>query len=113
MLPVFIENKEYTLAEIPLFLTDVSFRNYLIKNVQHNTGVLDFWQYEFKPEQAQAALTRVRSLLSNQYVRDIVGQHETTFAFDKYAGWSFFTSLYLPTALSLDARKFIGTVFLS
>jgi hypothetical protein len=74
---VFIENQGYTLAELPLFLTDRAFRAHLLRNVKHHTEAVVFWRQEFDPIQAQAALTRVRSLLGDMYVSHIIGQETT------------------------------------
>jgi hypothetical protein len=52
-------------------------------------------------------------LLSNPYVRDVIGQKETTVDFPAYAKWGFAVFLHLPTTIDLEARRFIGTIFLS
>ena len=101
------------MPELPLFLTNASFRRHILKQVKYNTHLLDFWQYEFKPEQAQSALNRIGILLSNPYVRDIVGQTKTILDFNAYATHNFTIFLHLPGAIDLEARRFIGTIFLS
>lgn len=67
----FIENQEYTLAEVPMFLNprNTEFRNYILSNVKLNPACVDFWQYEFfqrrerdQQERADAALTRINTL---------------------------------------------------
>ena len=60
---VFIENQEYTLAEVPRFLINPEFRNYLLSKVRYKADVVDFWKYQFHPRQAESARTRVTSLL--------------------------------------------------
>ena len=81
--------------------------------MKYNTHLLDFWQDEFRPEQAQSALNRIGILLSNPYVRDIVGQTKTDISFDKYATHGYVILLHLPSTLDYEARRFIGTIFLS
>jgi hypothetical protein len=112
-LPIFIKVQDYTLSEMPLFLTNSSFRRHVLERVQYNIHLLDYWQYEFKPEQAQSALNRIGILLSNPYVRDVIGQKETTVDFPAYAKWGYAVFLHLPTTIDLEARRFIGTIFLS
>jgi len=114
-LPVFIEKQEFTLAEIPLFLRDTKFREYVLSNLQFNTSAIDFWKYEFKQEQAQSALTRIRSLLSNDYVRHIVGQREPRFDFarSEYLKYGWAILLRLHASMAEDVRNFIGTIFLN
>jgi hypothetical protein len=70
----FIENPEYTLAEVPMFLNprNTAFRDYIISNIKRNPAVADFWRYEFfqrrerdQQERVDAALTRITTLLSH------------------------------------------------
>ena len=117
---VFIENQDYTLSEVPLFLTNVDFRNYLVGNMRFNADVADFWLYEFgarrerdQQDQVQAALTRVRTLLNQQYVRDIVGQKTTTVDFASVMEKNQIILLKLSANLATDIKKFIGTIIVS
>ena len=112
-LPIFIELQGYTLAELPLFLTNNAFRKHILEKVKYNTHLLDYWQYEFKPEQAQSALNRIGILLSNPYVRDMIGQTPTEIEFDTYVTHGYGLFLQLPGTIDLEARRFIGTIFLS
>jgi hypothetical protein len=107
---VFIENPGYTLAELPLFLTDKGFREYLLQNVKYKPEAVTFWRHEFDPVQAQAALTRLRILLGDTYISHIIGQ-ETTIDFPSILG-SFYdvVILKLSSNLSYDVKKFIGTI---
>jgi uncharacterized protein DUF87 len=41
-LHAFIENPGYTLAEVPMFLTDPEFRAYIVGNMKYNTEVASF-----------------------------------------------------------------------
>ena len=45
----FIENPDYTLAEVPMFLNyrNEAFRNHIVNNIRYNPAVSDFWRYEF------------------------------------------------------------------
>jgi hypothetical protein len=73
MLPLLIET-EYTLAEANLFLRNKKFRSHVLQQIKYNARLVPFWQSEFKEEQAQAAITRISSLLSRDYVAHILGQ---------------------------------------
>jgi hypothetical protein len=117
---VFIENPEYTLAEVPLFLTNAAFRNHLLKNVKYNREVADFWHYEFGAKRerdqealVQAALTRVRTLLAHRYVRDIVGQKTTTINFAELMEMRAIILVNLPANLASDSKRFIGAILIS
>jgi hypothetical protein len=86
----FIENQEYTLAEVPMFLNpnNTAFRAHIIDNITYNKAVADFWNYEFfarrerdQQERVDAALTRITTLLTHPYVRHIIGQHKSTLDF--------------------------------
>ena len=86
----FVENPEFTLAEVPAFLEarNTEFRNYIARNIKHNDDVARFWLHELtarrerdQQERMDAALTRVSTLLGHPYVRHIVGQHKTTVDF--------------------------------
>jgi hypothetical protein len=109
---VFIENQGYTLAELPLFLTDKTFREHLLRNVKHHTEAVAFWRQEFDPIQAQAALTRVRSLLGDMYVSHIIGQ-ETTIDLAAIMEERRVVMLKLSSNLPEDVKKFIGVILLS
>jgi hypothetical protein len=66
----FIENQDYRLADVPLFLNprNTSFREHIIDNIKYNEAVADFWRYEFfqrreqdQQERVDAALTRLNT----------------------------------------------------
>jgi hypothetical protein len=87
---VFIENQDYTLAEAPRFLLDGGFRNKLVAQMQYNSEVVDFWRYRFgqrrerdQEAQVDAALTRFSTFLGHPYIRDIIGQKQTTLDFER------------------------------
>src|SRR4051794_9627674 len=52
ILYVFIENQEYTLAEMPLFLRDEDFRYKLLDNTRYNPEAVEYWKYEYSDKQA-------------------------------------------------------------
>jgi hypothetical protein len=110
---VFIENQEYTLAEVPRFLVNPNFRNYLVSKVRYKPDVVDFWKYQFHPRQAESALTRMTTLLGHDAVRHIVGQRETTLDFAKIMKERQKVLVKLPATLAPDIKKFIGTILIS
>jgi hypothetical protein len=110
---VFIENQEYTLAEVPRFLVNPDFRNYLVSRVRYKPDVVDFWKYQFQPKQAESALTRMTTLLGHDAVRHIVGQRETTLDFAKIMAERQIVLVKLPATLAPDIKKFIGTILIS
>jgi hypothetical protein len=110
---VFIENQDYTLAEVPQFLINPDFRNYLVSKVRYKPDVVDFWKYQFHPRQAESALTRMSTLLGHDAVRHIVGQRETTLDFAKIMEERKMVLVKLPATLAPDIKKFIGTILIS
>jgi hypothetical protein len=116
----FIENQDYTLAEVPLFYTNENFRYHLVKNMKYNTDVKDFWLTRFEGKrdidqqrQVDAALTRISTLLGHPYIKHIVGQKETTVYFPMAMEKRGIILVKLSSALASDMVKFIGTIFLS
>ena len=88
----FIENPEYTLADVPMFLNsrNRAFREHIIGHIKYNQAVADFWRYEFSQRRerdqqirVEAALTRINTLLTHPDIRDIVGQQKTTISFEQ------------------------------
>lgn len=110
---VFIENQDYTLAEVPRFLTNPDFRNYLLSKVRYKPDVVDFWKHQFHPRQAESALTRMTTLLGHDVVRHIVGQRETTLDFGKIMEERRVILVKIPATLAPDIKKFIGTILIS
>jgi hypothetical protein len=119
-----LENPGYTLVEIPLLLReDTRFRNFLLQNVKVNPYVKDFWYNEFdrlsrrdKTEQVGPALSRLEFLRANTIVRHIVGQRHSTIDFQDMlnnSGTQKIVLLRMPTDLSDDVKKLIGTILLS
>jgi hypothetical protein len=119
-LKVFIENQDYTLAEVPRFLRDETFRNDLVKNVKYNWEARDFWEYEFAQQRARdqedktdPTRTRLYILLAHEYVRDIIGQAQSTIDFSTIMRENKIVLLKLPANLSEDAKRFIGTILVN
>jgi hypothetical protein len=113
ILYVFIENQDYTMAEMPLFLRDKTFRNMLLANMQYNPRVVEYWKHEYSERQAQPFITRLRMLLSHPYVDHIISQKETTIDFDRVMSRRKILLVKLSVNLPADIKKFIGTILLS
>jgi len=118
----FIENQDYTLAEVPMFLNprNEHFRNHIIDNIKHNQAVADFWRYEFlsrreqdQQERADAALTRINTLLTHPYVRHIIGQKRTTIDFSQVLSLNNIVLFKLSSNLATDIKKFVGALLTS
>jgi hypothetical protein len=118
----FIENQEYTLAEVPMFLNprNVAFRNYILSNIKHNSAVVEFWLFEFfarrereQQERVDAALTRITTLLTHPYVRHIIGQRKTTIDFEDILANRQIILFSLSANLAPDIKRFIGTILIS
>jgi hypothetical protein len=123
VLLAFIENQEYTLADVPMFLNphNTAFREHIIDNITHSPEVADFWRFEFfesrrrdqvQQERIDAALTRLNILLTHRYVRDIVGQQQSTIDFEQVVSTKDIFLFRLPANLAEDIKKFIGTILL-
>jgi hypothetical protein len=122
VLRAFIENQAYTLADVPLFLNprNFAFREHILRNVTHNPAVVDFWRSEFferrerdQQERVDAALTRINTLLTNPYVRHIVGQQKTTINFENVLKVGFTLLMRLSANFPEDVKRFIGTILFS
>jgi hypothetical protein len=122
VLRAFIENQAYTLADVPLFLNprNFAFREHILRNTTHNPAVVDFWRSEFferrerdQQERVDAALTRINTLLTNPYVRHIVGQHQTTINFEHVLKGGLTLLMRLSANFPEDVKRFIGTILFS
>lgn len=109
----FIENQEYTLNEVPRFLTNQAFRNHLVGNIKYEPQIAEFWQYSFKQKQAEAFHTRVTTLLGDTALRHIVSQRESTIDFAKIMQDREIVLVKLSTTLAPDVKKFIGTILIN
>jgi hypothetical protein len=118
----FIENPEYTLAEVPMFLNPRNevFRNHIVNNIRYNPATADFWKYEFferrehdQQARVDAALTRIVTLLTHPYVRHIIGQQKTTIDLSKCVEQPLILLFRLSANLAEDIKKFIGTILFS
>jgi hypothetical protein len=117
----FIENPEYTLAEVPMFLNprNEAFRDYILSNVKYNPAVVDFWRNHFsakrerkEQERVDAAITRITTLLTHAFVRHIIGQRETTIDFTKVIEERRIVLVRVSANLAFDIQKFIGTMLI-
>ena len=84
---VFLENPTYTIADIPRFLHDESFRNQLTRHLR-NIFVKVFWEQEFnamtpseRRREVNALTNRINIFLSNPLVANIVVQNTSTIDF--------------------------------
>jgi hypothetical protein len=82
-LRVFIENPDYTLSELPMFLTNTAFRNHLIDRTKHYPDAKHFWSEEYNPRQREATLARARTILGDTYYRHIVSPKTTAIDFSE------------------------------
>ena len=110
---VFIENPGYTLAEVPLFLKDAEFRELLLRNVKHNPEAVNFWQRDYRYSHAEAALTRIYTLLGHPIVNHIISQPKTTIDFAEIMEKRLVVLAKVPSYHSADVKKFIGTILVS
>jgi hypothetical protein len=118
----FIENPEYTLAEVPMFLNyrNKAFRNHIVNNIRYNPATADFWKYEFfqrrehdQQARVDAALTRIVTLLTHPYIRHIIGQQKTTIDLSRFVEERSILLFKLSANLAEDIKKFIGTILVS
>jgi type IV secretory pathway TraG/TraD family ATPase VirD4 len=110
---VFIENQDYTLADVPQFLTDKAFRHHLLRNVKHKPEEVDFWTRQFQERYAESAMMRLTTFLGHDVVKHIVGQRTTTLDFGKIMQERKIVLVRLPATLAPDIKTFIGTLFIS
>jgi hypothetical protein len=115
-----IENQGYTLAELPLFFRDRQFRNHIAGNIKYNRAVSDYWLKTFpaksnrdQDSQMEAAQTRAEIMLGHPYVRDIVGQKETTIDFEALMEKRARIFVKLSASLPHETKKIIGTILIS
>jgi hypothetical protein len=115
-------NQGYTIAEIPLVLTDKHFRDHLLQHpilAKDYPEVVRFWQTEFpllspndQRTEIQSTLTRLGSF-TRPYIKRIVGQSHTTLDFTDIMDSGKILFVKLSTNLSVDHRRIIGTILVS
>jgi hypothetical protein len=115
-----IEHQGYTLADIPLFLTDEPFRESLLRRVSYNPEVVDFWHHEYaqlprrdKIEEIESTLNRLNPLLTRDYTKYMVSQAENTVDFARWMDTRKIVLLRLPAWLDDEMKSFIGTILIS
>lgn len=81
--------------------------------MQYNSQVVDYWTSRFEQKRAEAALTRVDTLLGHPYVNHIVGQSVTTIDFPRVIQEKLVVLIRLSDSLSSEIRTFIGTIIIS
>jgi len=78
-----------TLCEVPLLLTDPSFRRSLTKGIDDPVGLTPFWStYEGLSDGERAQwigplMNKLRALLLRERIRNVLGQAEPRFSFDE------------------------------
>jgi hypothetical protein len=117
-----IANQGYTIAEIPLVLTDSQFRNHLLRHPameRHYKRVVEFWRDEFdqlprrdQQEQIESTLTRLGSF-TRPYIQHIVGQSQTRLDFTDIMDTGKILFVKLSSNLSVDHKRIIGTILVS
>ena len=117
-----ILNQGYTIAEIPLVLTDKSFRDHLLRHpmiASQYTEVARFWREEFdqlprrdQQEQIESTLTRLGSF-TRPYIKHIVGQSQTGLDFTDIMDTGKIVFIKLSRNLSDDHKRIIGTILVS
>jgi hypothetical protein len=117
-----IINQGYTIAEIPLVLTDKQFRDHLLRHPMFATeykSVADFWRDQFplmprheQQHQIESTLTRLGSF-TRPYIQHIVGQSQTTLNFTNIMDNRKILFVKLFSNLSDDHKRIIGTILVS
>jgi hypothetical protein len=109
----------YTLADLPLLLTDdATLRNALLKNVKKTT-VRHFWDQfhtlskRDRVTQAGPAISRLDLLLADSRVRDIVGQSRSTIDFADILRTGKIVLLRRASNIDPTIKNLIGTIVLS
>ena len=117
-LRVLIENQQYTLAELPLFLDpgNPTFRDHVLASVSEEKTALDYWHDRFpKREDERRRLVEplLHRMLQLDEVSHVIGQRETTVDFRRLMEEQKTILVRLPSTYSSEARRFIGTMLVS
>ena len=109
----------YTIAEIPLLLTDKQFRDHLLQHPALDPKVVRFWQTEFaqlsptdQRTEIQSTLTRLDSF-TRPYIQDIVGQSRTSLDFTDIMNTGKILLVKLSADLADGHKRIIGTILIS
>ena len=115
---VFLENPGYTMADIPRFLTNLSFRQTLITNMK-NAYVRDFWE-EYNSlssakqrEETAPLVNRLHSFLNKPLVRNIVGQKTSKLDFRVAIQQKHILLIRLPIKTLGEIAELIGTMLVA
>jgi hypothetical protein len=115
---VFLENPGYTMADIPLFLSDASFRQTLTRSMK-NTYVRDFWEEynSLSPakqrEETAPLVNRLHSFLNKPLVRNIVGQKTSRLDFRVAIQQRHILLIRLPIKTLGEIAELIGTMLVA
>jgi len=115
---VFLETSGYTMADIPRFLSDTSFRHSLTRNMK-NGYVRDFWEeYDTlspskQREETAPLVNRLHSFLNKPLVRNIVGQKTSKLDFRVAIQRGHILLIRLPIKTLGEIAELIGTMLVA
>jgi hypothetical protein len=120
--PLLVANKGYALSEIPFLLQERPFRDHLLRHplfATEHREVARFWHTEFagleerdKRHEIDSTLNRLGSF-TRRFVRDIVGQSETSLTFPDIMDSGKILFVKLSASLAEEQRRIIGTLLIS
>ena len=113
-------NPEHTLLHCMPLLTDPAFRQSVLEGID-NPVILDFWHKEFeesKERLQQVAIyplmDKMRQIMSNPLMRNIIGQTKTSFDFDDILDKKRIVLVLLDqTKIGAEASRLLGTAFIA
>jgi hypothetical protein len=115
-----LANQGYTIAEIPLFLTDKQFRDRLLQHPAVRPQVVRFWRTVFDrlpldDQRKEIASTERRLDQFQDYdqIRHIVGRSTSTLDFTKVMDTGKILFVKLSATLPPDVHRIIGTILIS
>lgn len=118
--PVFFARPGYTIAEIPKFLRDDTFRDQLVKNKGVRFFVREFWENDYGSMSVSRRQTETASLATrlNRFVRspivgNIIGQSSTTIDFRRAIEQKEIILIRLPIKTLPEDAAFIGTMLIA
>jgi GTPase SAR1 family protein len=118
--PVFFAHPGYTIAEIPKFLRDDTFRKHMLSSKAVRLFVREFWEEEYEGMSASRRQTETASLSTrlNRFVRspivgNIIGQSSTTIDFRRAIENKEIIFIRLPIKTLPEDAAFIGTMLIA
>jgi hypothetical protein len=113
LIPVFIENQGYTLAELPLFLTNQDFRAHLLQNVRYHPEAVRFWKDQFPETEASLIAPVARHLFTEPAVEQVIGNTASTVDFPRFLRDGKIVLVRFSEALSLEHKACISALLFS